>query len=554
MIRFQSFSHCRLSVRVATLTLVGTAAVQAQTPAAELSLDSLLNTPVSAASKYEQRVSQAPASVTILTAEEITRFGYRNLQEALESVRGFYVTDDHNYPYLGVRGFSRPSDYNNRILLLVNGQSVNEYVWGGAPIGTDLPLNMEAIERIEIVRGPGSVLYGTNAMFGVVNVVMKTAAHLRGISVTAGAGPTSRHAGVTVGAIAAEDLNFSASLQLARDDGETFYFAEYDDPSTSFGVANGLDWERATGGHGKLTWRGLSLAGGMRARSKGIPTGAYSTAFADERMRTVDENQWAELSYERQMNASLRATGRIFADFYQYYGTYPYDNGPTYNDEGFSDAGGLELLAVWDQTSRSRFTFGGEHRRVARAEYVTIEEDGTRANQDAPFLVSSLFAQHELSFSRKVSFLSGVRMDARSGLHRALTPRAALVVAPDERTSVKLLYGEAFRAPTPSERDYDFGYYMANRSLRPERIRTIEVEAQRRVASPLLLTASAYQYSTRDLIEQTETGVDLVQFQNLSAAHAVGSEFEADVRPAGPLAARFPSRCRTCGNKRPTRG
>ena len=140
-----------------------------------LSLDSLLSTKISTAAKYQQTISEAASSVTIITAEDIHRHGYRTLPEALAATRGFYLSYDRNYSFLGARGFSRPSDYNNRILLLVDGNAINESVFGGAPVGTDLGVPMESLERIEIVRGPGSALYGTGAIFAVVNLVTQGA-------------------------------------------------------------------------------------------------------------------------------------------------------------------------------------------------------------------------------------------------------------------------------------------------------------------------------------------------------------------------------------------
>ena len=76
---------------------------------------------VYSASRFEQNVTEAPASVSIVTADDIKKSGYRTLAEILNSVQGFYVSNDRNYSYLGVRGFSRPGDYNTRVLLMIDG-------------------------------------------------------------------------------------------------------------------------------------------------------------------------------------------------------------------------------------------------------------------------------------------------------------------------------------------------------------------------------------------------------------------------------------------------
>ena len=113
---------------------------------------------------------------------------------------GFYTSNDRNYPYLGTRGFGRPSDYNNRILLLVDGQTLNDQVWGQAMVGADFPLDLDAIERIEVVRGPSSALYGTSAMFAVVNIITKTGIQLDGLSLSGRVGSAgARQPAMTAG-------------------------------------------------------------------------------------------------------------------------------------------------------------------------------------------------------------------------------------------------------------------------------------------------------------------------------------------------------------------
>ena len=154
----------RVLCGVAAACAMAPAGVEAQTagdkPVSELSIEQLLSVEVGTvfgASRYGQRVIDAPAAVSIVTHEEIERFGYRTLGDVLRGVRGFYVTNDCNYSYLGVRGFSRPGDYNTRVLVLVDGHRLNETVYDSSYIGEDFPIPTSAIERVEVIRGPGFV-------------------------------------------------------------------------------------------------------------------------------------------------------------------------------------------------------------------------------------------------------------------------------------------------------------------------------------------------------------------------------------------------------------
>jgi iron complex outermembrane receptor protein len=129
---------------------------QAQ-PLPELSLEELMRIDagrVVGASERVQPVTEAPASVSFITAADIARYGYRTLADILRGVRGMYVTDDRNFSYLGVRGFGKPGDYNSRILLLVNGHRVNDNVFGQAEIGAEFGMDPAMFERVEIIRGP----------------------------------------------------------------------------------------------------------------------------------------------------------------------------------------------------------------------------------------------------------------------------------------------------------------------------------------------------------------------------------------------------------------
>ena len=141
----------------------------------ELSLEQLLDVKISSASKFEQRANAAPAAVQVISREDIKRHGWRTLTEALKSLPGIYAVNDRGYDYLGARGFLIPGDYNTRFLLLIDGQRSNDNIYQQAQLGSEGWLDMSVVERIEYIPGPGSAIYGSNAMFGVINVITRSA-------------------------------------------------------------------------------------------------------------------------------------------------------------------------------------------------------------------------------------------------------------------------------------------------------------------------------------------------------------------------------------------
>ena len=145
-----------------------------------LSLEDLKQASVIGASKREEPTTKAPSSVLILTSDEVKKYGYRTLAAVLQRARGLYTTYDRNYSFfLGIRGFNA-GDANSRVLVLVDGHRINNDLTDGAAIGTDFILDVDLIDRVEVIRGPSAVLYGNNAFFGVINVITRTGASMEG--------------------------------------------------------------------------------------------------------------------------------------------------------------------------------------------------------------------------------------------------------------------------------------------------------------------------------------------------------------------------------------
>lgn len=489
------------------------------------------------ASRYEEDTRDAAASITIITAEDIARYGYRTLGEALASVRGFVVTGDRNYSYLGVRGFAVPGDYNSRVLFLVDGHRLNESVFGATNLETAQAIDLRVVERIEIVRGPSSSVYGTSALFGVVNIVTRQARWLQGAEVGGSvASYGSRRASVAYGRKFGDGAELYLFGSGFASTGQNLYFPEFNAPATHDGVAVGADGDRYSRAFAKLTWADFTVQAGYSDREKHIPTGSYGTRFDDPRARTKDERAFGLLRYSHGFADVSRLEVTLSWDGAWYRGWYPYADG-LFSDYGRAGWWTLEGQYVWPLGAHHRLVAGGE------ARWNAIQDQGGDNLDSATVIFRSrrngalwgLFVQDEWRVAPRLLASVGLRHDEDETFGGTTNPRLALVYTVGARSAVKLLYGRAFRAPTAYELDYQDGGLStkAPGSLKPETVESYEAVFEGVPTPGLRLTASAFHLHLSDLVTQIRDWTDgLLVFRNGGGARSSGLEFEADVRLA----------------------
>ena len=499
---------------------------------AEASLEQLMNIKVYSASKHLQTASEAPSSVTVITAEEIQTHGYRTLADILRTVRGFHVTYDRNYSYLGVRDFNRPGDYNGRVLLLIDGHRVNDNIYDQAPAGTELPLDIDLIARVEIIRGPSSSLYGSNAFLAIVNIITKKGRELDGweLSFEPGSFDTLKGRVSYGGQVKGVETLLSASFYDSG--GQNLFFPEFNSPDTNNGIAENRDYDRYYNLLLTTSFRGLRLQGVFGRRTKGIPTAPYGTVFNDPSNYSVDEHRYLDLSYKRVI-ASWELGARTYYDRYAYDGVWPYAGGVTNVDYVRGQNWGTELQLGRTFLQKHHLTLGTELLNKLQQDQKNYDAPGSvYVNDQRSSWMWAGFVQEEYAITRQLTLNVGVRHDRYTRYGGSTNPRLGLIYRPFEKTSFKLLYGTAFRVPNVYEAYYgtdsvNNALFELNPSLAPESIKNMEVIWEQEMGKSLHLSAAVFRNYINGLISlQEDPDNGLLVFRNADKARGTGVEFE----------------------------
>ncbi len=517
---------------------------------------------VTSASKFPQKVTEAPSSVTIITADQIRKYGYRTLADILKSVKGIFVSNDKNYSYLGIRGFGRTGDYNNRFLLLVDGYRMNDNIVDQANIGHDFILDADLISRVEVVPGPSSSLYGGNAFLGIINVITKGGADFKGVQVSGAAGSFDTYAGrASYGKKYADGVDTVLSASAYDSKGQhNLYYPEFDYPYLNNGVAVDGDYENNVSVFEKTSYQDFTLEGGYISREKGIPNSSWVRVFNETSNRTLDIRGFVGLKYAHTFDGDIGVQARAYYNYYSFKGDYVYDSAnpgyPPYdplndpalymNKDYFEGQWwGSELMVTKKLMERHTLTIGAEYRNDFKQNQMNYDPGADlvylddRRNSDS----WGVYAQDEYAVLKNLLINLGVRYDHYNILSGetadSTNPRAAVIYSPVEKTTFKLLYGTAFRAPNAWEKYYNYPAcgLTSNPGVKPEKIQTYEAVYEQYFGDHYRFTAAGFTYKVKDRIILLPDPNDpsLFSSQNQETVKAEGLELELDGKWAGGL-------------------
>jgi iron complex outermembrane receptor protein len=493
---------------------------------------------VSSASKYEQPTTEAPASVTIVTADDIKKYGYRNLADILQSVRGFSITNDRNYQYAGVRGFGLPGDYGTQILLLIDGVRIYDSLYNISPIGNESPLDVDMIKRVEIVRGPSYTLYGSNAMLAVINVITKQASDVAGIEVSGALASYDTYQGrLSYGKRFDAEKALLLSGTFSHSGGQDLYFPEFNSPTSNFGWARNCDREIFGSAFLKINYRDFTLEGTYQKMDKTIPTAPWGTVFNNSGTESSDSGMFVDLKYRHVFEDNLDLMARLSWNQYRFDGHYAYDwadpRDPalliTNIDRGRDSWLSGEVQVIKDVFDYHRVIGGVEFRDVysmLQQNYdVAVNLDDRRTDWNV-----GTYLQDEYNLLDNLILNAGLRYDYFSTFGGTLNPRVALIYRPIERTTLKFLFGTGFRSPNGYELYYgDSATMKPNPALKEERSTSYELILEQSLGKRFRATVLGYYIRVNDLISQVTDPADgMLTYENINKAELKGLELELE--------------------------
>ncbi len=530
----------------------------------DISLADLLNMEVGVASKTKTTAAESPGVVYVFSRRDIDLLGAKTLGDLLNLVPGFDVMRSvriNDHYSIGVRG--KASMYSEAVLILVDGVRQTDVVYG-SPVVISRYYNLYNVEKIEIIRGPGSALYGAGAFVGVVSIITRSGKDNQSFMANYEGGSFGTHSAWLYKGLEMGNLSFSAALQGNTEKGE-----EYEDLITKFGrpVAETQDPVDDYEINVKINYDTDSINGefGIKTLSRisqdYIPDGWRNTKVngVDNVTKSNLHSAFGKLGIPFLDQGNLNLTLSMIDNYSEnYYQLFAPEELPPGNANALSGRGGLAGPFVETITSNAeaqvQWNFSDTHTLISGISYqiddpknhwgwgnmdlaqlfppglFTPVPEYTKYNSSSGDKrnILGVFMQDTFKVFDKLSPTVGVRYDSYNDVGTTVNPRIALVYVPDKATSLKLLAATAFRAPSYAELyHHNNPSSVGNPDLKPEKISTLEFYAQRTFKERFLLSGNIYHSRIKDFITTISSPGSIAVFENHGEHVNTGFETEA---------------------------
>jgi iron complex outermembrane receptor protein len=450
------------------------------------------------ATKRPTSLRKAPAIATIISADEIRNMGARNLLDVLKMVPGFGLSiAEFGGNMIEVRGIR--SSLNEKILVMIDGHSLNKNIFGSALYRTAATLPMDNVKQVEVVRGPGSALYGNSAFVATINIITRNAEEIDGVELKGGGGNfDSWKTNLVGGKVINDKLSIVASLDHQQTNGPRLTIEADTLTGTPYSKAPGPTdlYSKQTDAFLKFGYGDLSFRGQYLNKTQGMNVGIVS-AITDDSSKSQVDSYWGELAYNLKLTETFSANMKLYYDYFEQDPTmkiYPdgfrglFPNGMVGKPLVKNRTIGGELQTDWDLFKGNHLIAGlsfevldqYDVRQLANfnpltGAPLTALQEVANWNKNATRQIFAAYLQDEWQLLEQVNLTAGLRYDHYSDFGDTFNPKVGLVWSFLENADLKLLYGQAFRAPNFQELyNINNATVIGNPNLKPEKIQTYE--------------------------------------------------------------------------------
>jgi outer membrane receptor protein involved in Fe transport len=481
------FALAMLAVLIAVNVEAANLSEEKLTQLFEMSFEELLTVKVETTSKRLETRSEAPGAISVITRDEIRLFGARNLHQLMQYLPGIWTTGSHLRPdsLATIRGDVQ-SHAENHVLTLLNGRPIRESLSGGAHQSLYLGFPVEAIDRIELIRGPGSVLYGRNAYSGVINIITSVE-ETPSLTAIAEAGSFEYVSGTLAGGDSVGPLHFGATLQAINEGGWRYSIVDQIEEQDSMDMA-----QKSIAATLRAELDGWSLDF-FATRQERAAIGAQPIWAAIPGNETKENSVFVNLGYRQPLADSWSVVANV---------------GFNYHDIETHEGDLFALSRDWlFELTVSGEPFDGFN-VVAGGVVEYLSGPASRQNRrpsydETPF---RFYLQADHQVTRWAKLVGGLQLNKREGQEVNLSPRGGVILNFGDRWGAKLLYGRAFRSPAAGEtKPPGPGLGVdGNPDLNPETVQTFDAQLLYH-APNVAITAGAFYSQLDDLIIRVPT-------------------------------------------------
>jgi outer membrane receptor for ferrienterochelin and colicins len=476
------------------------------------------------ASKKKETIKEAPAVVTVITAEEIQDFGANTFYDVLQRMPSIQPVGTHLYPRntAVIRG-DLVGPYDNHVLILINGRPFRDGISGGLSASFYNSFPVEVIERIEYVRGPGAVLYGSDAFDGVINIITKKPAKEIEAEITTGAGSFNANTGKGTFGRNKGDLSLLANVNYLKNDGWDFKATSFF-PATAARVDGETKYsDNNVSGSVFLQYKDFTFncfLANLIQGNMGINP-AWQGTGTEGRSWLTTYRRFADVGYGRDLTDNYRVQANVT---YNYEVFEFYSLSSLSSSEGASDILG-EISLSGSLGEKANFIIGSvmtnlRNEAIAKAKIVNFDKKNYAG-----------YLQLDYKLVEKLKIVGGAQYNKPEDVDGVTVPRVGATYQFTDKIGTKVSYAEAFRSPWPVETLTNFpGVLVGNPALTPEKVKTIDVQFMYNT-SKSQSSLTAFDNSYTDLITRVAhpTIANTSSYANVGKMGIQGVEIESKV-------------------------